>query len=81
MSYKIINNSNIKQSTNIKLVVVLTIAQFQTLIAQTFDDNVQDASLSTKDQWWISLIVVAAFVYIINKNMFIPFCKTFYPMV
>jgi hypothetical protein len=68
MGYKIINNSNIKQSTNIKLVVVLTIAQFQTLIAQTFDDNVQDASLSTKDQWWISLIVVAAFVYIINKT-------------
>lgn len=57
-----------KQLTKIILVVVFTIAHIQTLNAQTFDDNVQDASLSSMDQWWISLIVVAAFVYIINKT-------------
>lgn len=57
-----------KQLTKIILVVVFTIAHIQTLNAQTFDDNVQDVSLSSMDQWWISLIVVAAFVYIINKT-------------
>jgi hypothetical protein len=57
-----------KQSTKIKWVVVLTIAQFQSLSAQTFEDDVPDSPPASIDQWWITLIVViAAFVYILIK--------------
>lgn len=57
-----------KQSTKIKWVVVLTIAQFQSLSAQTFEDDVPDAPPASINQWWITLIVViVAFVYILLK--------------
>ena len=57
-----------KQITKIVMVVVLTIAHIQTIVAQTFEDDVPDAPPASIDQWWITLIVViAAFVYILIK--------------
>ena len=57
-----------KQFTKIVMVLVLTIAHIQTIVAQNFDDDVIDSPPASIDQWWITLIVViAAFVYILIK--------------
>ena len=68
MGYKIINNCNMKQFTKIVLGVVITIANIQTLRAQTFGDNVQDVPPATIDQLTLPLIVIIiAFVFMILK--------------
>jgi hypothetical protein len=57
-----------KQFTKIVMVLVLTIAHIQTIVAQNFDDDVIDSPPASIDQCTHPLMVlIIAFVYMILK--------------